>query len=278
MTVTGLAGSGRSYLIDAIRKLLQHKCIVCSYFSTAAFNVKRRTLHSFLQLPIQGKRSSELKGQVLSRLQEEMTDISYLIIFEYSFIRQKLFGWISRRCKQPTGQSCVSFDEILVILVGDVAQLPPVIDKILYHNKPAGDLGIKGFCMYHKVDTVIKLHVNERAAGSSNEQTAFRDLQMNARDGTSTINDWKLLLTRTPDAASDATSFLKSAVKLSFGNDKLAKDNHSCLIKLGHPIAAVNTKYNNAIASKLSADDMWGLDPHLLLSKMPLLCSQKIYG
>ena len=54
MIITGLAGSGKSYLIDAIRNLLEHKCVVCSYFGTAPFNVKGRTLHSFLtsQLPV----------------------------------------------------------------------------------------------------------------------------------------------------------------------------------------------------------------------------------
>ena len=81
-----------------------------------------------------------------------------------------MFGWISRRCKQATGRSCVPFGGISVILVGNVAQLPSISDKVLCHNKPAGDSGTEGFHMYHKFDTVVKLRVNERAAGSSNEQ------------------------------------------------------------------------------------------------------------
>ena len=71
LILTGLAGSGKSYVINAIKTLLKDKCKVCAFFGIAAFNVKGKTLHSLLQLPIGGKRSSELKGQALKRLQDE---------------------------------------------------------------------------------------------------------------------------------------------------------------------------------------------------------------
>ena len=49
---------------------------------------------------------------------------------------QVTFGWIDRCCKQETGL----FDKELggkpLILIGDPAQLPPVGDKPLYHDKP----------------------------------------------------------------------------------------------------------------------------------------------
>ena len=59
MIITGQAGSGKSYVIDALRDLLHASCIVCSYFGIAAFNVKGHTLHSIFQLPIRGKRNSD---------------------------------------------------------------------------------------------------------------------------------------------------------------------------------------------------------------------------
>ncbi len=52
MMITGLAGSGKSYVIDAIRGLLNDSCKVSAYFGIAAFNVSGTTLHSLLQLPI----------------------------------------------------------------------------------------------------------------------------------------------------------------------------------------------------------------------------------
>ena len=107
-------------------------------------NVKGRTLHSILQLPIAGRKSSELRGQALKRLQDEMDGAQYLIIDEYSVIGQKMFGWINRRCKQATGVSTLTFGGISMILVGDVGQLPPVSDKVIYHNNPTGELGTEG--------------------------------------------------------------------------------------------------------------------------------------
>jgi len=57
MIITGLAGSGKSYLIDAIRFLLKDSCKVCAFFGVAAFNVGGTTFHSLLQLPIKGRRN-----------------------------------------------------------------------------------------------------------------------------------------------------------------------------------------------------------------------------
>ena len=51
----GLAGSGKSFVIDAIRSLLKQCCIVTAFFGIASFNVNRKTLHSLLRLPIRGK-------------------------------------------------------------------------------------------------------------------------------------------------------------------------------------------------------------------------------
>ena len=107
--------------------------------------------------PIHGKKCSELKGSALQRLRDDLQGISYLIIDEYSVIGQKLFGWINRRCKQATVSTALPFRGISVILVGDIAQLPPITDKVIYHNKPTGDLATDGFYAYHQFQKVIKL-------------------------------------------------------------------------------------------------------------------------
>ena len=43
LIITGLAGSGKSYLIYAIKNLVKENCKVCSYFGTAAYNIKGKT-------------------------------------------------------------------------------------------------------------------------------------------------------------------------------------------------------------------------------------------
>ena len=130
-----------------------------------------------------------------------------------------------------------------------------------------GDIATDGFCMYHKFVDVIKLTINERSKGSSDNQQAFQTLLINLRDGNSTIKDWKLLLTRTPSNVEDIETFKNSSVKLSYGNEKVASDNYESLKKLGKPIATIDAKHNNSTASKLPADDMGSLLPQLLIAK-----------
>ena len=54
-----------------------------------------------------------------------------------------MFAWINRRCKQATGNLTVPFGGMSIILVGDIAQLPPVTDQVLYHTRPNCDLAMK---------------------------------------------------------------------------------------------------------------------------------------
>lgn len=40
MIITGLGGSGKSFVIQAVTNLLNEQCKVCAYFGIAAFNIK----------------------------------------------------------------------------------------------------------------------------------------------------------------------------------------------------------------------------------------------
>lgn len=103
--VKGITGSGKSYVIDALRNLLQTNFQVLAYTGKAACNVNGITLHSLLKLPIGTKRLNDLKGTALQQLQSNLENVKYLIIDEYSFVAQGLFGWIDSRCRQATGRS-----------------------------------------------------------------------------------------------------------------------------------------------------------------------------
>ena len=113
----------------------------------------------------------------------------------------------------------------------------------------------------------MRLTVNERAKGSDLIHEDFRNLQITTRDGNCSIDQWNLLLTRTSINVENLDSFERDAVKLSFGNDKVAKDNYEQLKKLNKPIATINAKHNNKTAAKLFSDDMGSLMPQLLLSE-----------
>jgi len=198
MMIVGLAGSGKTFLINNIRALLKEKCTVTAYLGIAAFNVKGKTLHSLLRLPIRGKNMHDLKGPALLQLQKQLSGVRFIIIDEYSVVGQSLLGWIDKRCRQGTGNINEPFGGISVILVGDIAHVPPVGDKVLTHKRPNGEIDTMGFCMYRKFNTVIKLTVNERSKGNNVEQERFRSALYRLRNGDSTESDWKMFLSRTP--------------------------------------------------------------------------------
>ena len=199
LLIKGIAGSGKSYVIDAVRNVLKKKCQVLAYTGKASFNVIGLILHSFPKLPIGSKRLFELKGIALQQLQSNFQNIKYLIIDEYSFVGQSLLGWIDCRCRQATGLADQAFGGISVIPVGDVAQLSPVGDKALFHSLPKSDKQIQGHLKYKEFKQVVTLSVNHRVDGKSNDQACFRNLLNRARNGESTIADWKVLLSRTPE-------------------------------------------------------------------------------
>ena len=153
LLVKGIAGSGKSYVIDALRNFLQAKCRVLAYTGIAAFNVNGVTLHSLLILPIGSKRNKDLKGIALSQLQDNLANV------------KSLFGWIDSRCRQVTGKCDEPFGGLSIILFGDIAQLSPVGDKPLYHSTPKSEKQIDGLLMYQQFQTVIKLTANERVKG-----------------------------------------------------------------------------------------------------------------
>lgn len=118
-------------------------------------------------MSLQSKGKKGPLNSALAKLQYDLGGVEYLIIDEFSVIGQKMFTWINRRCKKATGYSTVPFGGIPIILVGEIAQLPPITDQVLYHTRPNSDLAIEGYCMYKKFEKVVKfeVHVNERARG-----------------------------------------------------------------------------------------------------------------
>ena len=131
-----------------------------------------------------------------------------------------MLGWINRRCKQGTGCQEEILGNLLFILVGDPAQLPPVADKPLYHSIPSNDIGEEGYFIYHMFQTVIQLTENHRVAGNNNKKHRFHELLRRLRTG----DDWHLLLTWQPSKIPDIDRF-SDAVRLFFSNEDVVKYN-----------------------------------------------------
>ena len=89
MLVLGTAGTGKSYLIQALAQLLGDKCLLTATTGIAAFHIGGITLHSALLLPVQGHNCKELSGQTLGLLQHKLKDISML--------GQNMMAWVDKK-------------------------------------------------------------------------------------------------------------------------------------------------------------------------------------
>ena len=101
MIVCGTAGTGKTYLINALKQVLGDKCLVTATTGIAEFSINGQTLHSAAQLPIRDHR--ELQGESLQ---------AYLIVDEMSMIGHKMFSWIENRLRAGTGNQNKPFGAI----------------------------------------------------------------------------------------------------------------------------------------------------------------------
>lgn len=155
-------------------------------------------------------------------------------------------------------------------MIGDPAQLPPVSDKPLYHAKPSHPIGEQGYYAYMMFNQVVTLNVNQRVKGTDPEQKSFRDFLLRLRNGETSQDDWKLLLTRQPSQANNIGQF-KTATRLFYTNEEVAIFNYNSLLQLKQPIAKIDAKHSSSQAAKISSQDMYGLEPTLLISKGALV-------
>ena len=86
------------------------------------------------------------------------------------------------------------------------------------------------------------------------------------RNSESTKEDWKQLLTRQPSHISNLEEFQQS-IRLFYSKDEVAKFNYDHLLDLKQPIAQINARHSTNKAKVINAQDMYGLQPTLLIAK-----------
>ena len=266
LVIIGEGGTGKSFLINAVRNYLKEKCIVTATTGKASFNINGITIHSFLKLPVGKMSQKDLSGQSLDNLQKNLLSVDYIVIDEYSMLGQTTMGWIDKRCRQATGLKDKLFGGKSIILIGDPAQLPPVADKPLYHSKPSNPIAEQGSLAYKMFNNVVILDVNQRIRGSQHDQTLFKGILSRLRIGELSCNDWKLLLARQPTVLSNLNDFI-DATRLYYSNDEVAKFNYDHLMQLETPIAEICARHSGSNAKSVSAQEMFGLQPTILICK-----------
>lgn len=282
MIVMGTAGTGKSYLIRAIRERLRTTARSCSKSpviviaptGVASFNINGATIHSTLSIPItNAKRDKglDIDGERLKQLQERLQDVQYVIIDEKSMVGRRMIGQIDTRLRQAFPEhKNEPFGGRSIILFGDFGQLPPVLDLPMYTTEISRDpVSNNGMVAYKHFSEAFKLDIVQRQSGGSEEQQEFRHILLRLRDGESILNDWRKLSTRFEQNLSrtEAEKF-SDAIHLLTTWDEVDKVNTNMLRSLNRPVAKIIAVHTGGKeARKATSDAAKGLETEVLLAK-----------
>ena len=185
-------------------------------------------------------------------------------------IGRKLLRCIDLRLRQAFPiKSVVPFGGISIYLMGDFCQLLPVLDKQMFDTKPDGkelsDTGRQSFKAFKKA---VILTTVERVRGDDDAQRQFREMLLNIRNGTLTLKDYQLLMTRLKMTLPETdVQLFHDAPNLVADHNAEYNINMDFLNRLGQPICLINGVHSPQAASKGSSRDAMNLEPFVKLAQ-----------
>ncbi|CAG8469927.1 3415_t:CDS:2, partial [Cetraspora pellucida] len=242
--VMGTAGTGKSYVIKAIRNRMielaqEHNInpyeeppiLVLAPTGVAAFNINGCMIYSRLFLSTNIK-NLELKPETLKKLQQKLRGIKVIIFDKKSMIDRRLLAVIDQRLRQafPQNQNML-FGGCSVLFFGDFGQLPPVLDLPMYAS-------------------------DSRPNDSLSEA-----------NGQSMEDDWQLLNYRIYSLVlSVEKNIFENAIRLFTKWEKVHEYKIMKLKQLNSPVAKIKALHTGSEARRAPSDLTNGLEPVLFLS------------
>jgi hypothetical protein len=137
--ITGKAGTGKSTLIDYYRTKSKKNTVYLAPTGIAALNIKGKTIHSLFKFPHEVVTSNVINNiKYKERDIDLFKNIRTIIIDEISMVRADIIQGIDYVLKMYRKKH-EPFGGVQMIFIGDMYQLPPVIDKkditILHKDK-----------------------------------------------------------------------------------------------------------------------------------------------
>jgi hypothetical protein len=143
--LTGKAGTGKTTFLGACKKNERKNTVVVAPTGVAAINAGGTTIHSFFQLPLAtflpgipagpGAENSLNPQSLISRIKltsgrrEILQKLELLIIDEVSMVRCDLLDAVDTVLRHVRKDHHRPFGGVQLLLIGDLYQLPPVIQK-----------------------------------------------------------------------------------------------------------------------------------------------------
>jgi hypothetical protein len=238
--ITGSGGTGKTFItkliIDWIKT--QNKMyLLTAPTGVAAQNVGGSTIHSALRLTYSASGYQSLAFYDLE-FKKKLQDIKILIIDEISMVSATLFNFISNLFAR-IHNSDIAFGGISVIVVGDLAQLPPVRGEAIFYSS------------VWRLFYPLILHKSQR----QHEDGEFYQMLEEIRFGTISDTTWTKLIEKTTN----------------YNNNNQSSDS---LLTTTHIVGYCETsnQINNAICNTLPINN----DKYLLAEAVDFLDGKRI--
>lgn len=126
--LTGKAGTGKSTLLKSLIKGISKKYIILAPTGIAALNIEGQTLHSFFQFEPRPYLPYDKDLAELPKKHDILNKLDLIIIDEISMVRCDLMNAIDLSLRKNL-KSNLPFAGKQLLVIGDLFQLPPVVDN-----------------------------------------------------------------------------------------------------------------------------------------------------
>jgi ATP-dependent DNA helicase PIF1 len=127
--ITGKAGTGKSTLLDYFCANAKKKPVVLAPTGVAALNVKGQTIHRFFNFYIDVTPEKIQSRQISPKDPDLYKELQTIIIDEASMLRADLLDCIDVFLRIYGRNPSLAFGGVQMIFVGDLYQLPPVVNN-----------------------------------------------------------------------------------------------------------------------------------------------------
>lgn len=151
--ISGYAGAGKSTTLQGVYEVLpETTTLMTATTGLAAFSIKGQTIHSALGLGILESSAEEIASNTKGVILKIWQSVTHLIIDECSMLHADAFEKIEKIARIIRKNDKI-FGGIVVILIGDFAQLGPIGDKNVRYlfESPLWDKLIKKTFMLTKI-------------------------------------------------------------------------------------------------------------------------------
>lgn len=122
----GVAGSGKTYTLLKREQANPHDLKLCATTGIASINLGTITINSLLSyFDTRSMKDAFLTGQLARKLHDLATDYRWLAVEEYSMLHAEQLDLLYRAVQEANRYADVK-EPMGILLVGDLAQLPPV--------------------------------------------------------------------------------------------------------------------------------------------------------